>query len=93
MTKEDKQYLQDKIYLNIHPDWTDGVDEPEVTWSEEEDPFYDNIPYIRKDALLEWAKELKGQVCALHPNNRDATCARDGMLTIIDNIFDKLNSI
>lgn len=47
----------DTIYLNIHPDWTEGVDEPEVTWSEEEDPFYDNIPYIRKDALLEWAKD------------------------------------
>lgn len=49
--------------------------------------------YIRKDDLLDWAKELKGQVCSLHPNNRDATCARNGMLTIIDNIFDKLNSL
>lgn len=48
--------IPDKIYLNIHPDWTEGEDEPEVTWSEVEDPFYNNIPYIRKDALLEWAR-------------------------------------
>lgn len=47
----------DKIYLNIHPDWTDGEDEPEVTWSEVEDPFYNNVPYIRKDVLINWLKE------------------------------------
>lgn len=48
--------IPDKIYLNVHPDWTEGENEPEVTWSEVEDPFYNNIPYIRKDVLLEWAK-------------------------------------
>ena len=51
-----------------------------------------DVEYIHKDAMLKWAKELKEQVCSLHPKNRDATCARDGMLTIIDNIFDKLNN-
>lgn len=81
----------DKIYLHkIRDEEKSGYYRD---WFEERARCVPSVEYIRKDALLEWAKELKGQVCSLHPNNRDATCARDGMLTIIDNLFDKLNSI
>ena len=81
----------DKIYL--HPDF-EGSKTPSVFWSIEKRGSHPEecAEYIRKDALLEWAKELKGQVCSLHPNNRDASCVRVGMLTIIDKFFDKLNN-
>ena len=85
--------IPDKVYLFVYASPLLHRDVLESHWAEEQSPLVkENICYIRKDALLEWAKELKGQVCSLHPNNRDATCARDGMLTIIDNIFDKLNN-
>lgn len=70
----------DKIYLNIHPDWTEGEDEPEITWSEEEDSFYDNIPYIRKDALLEWLRERE---------SLSGVLKKDAYRSVID----KLNSL
>ena len=75
-----------KIYLNIHPDWTEGEDEPEVTWSEEEDPFYDNIPYISKDALLEWAK---GQL----PKTRTEYGFSAGYISAYEEVIKKLENL
>lgn len=47
----------DKIYLNIPKEDIDIFDI--ATWDTEEIDDCVNVPYIRKDALLDWAKKMQ----------------------------------
>lgn len=78
----------DKIYLQACGDCP-GFDScqsckfddlGEVTWSEEK-VWEKDIPYIRKDALLEWLDYLKGKVVG------------DEKRVLVLSIIDKLNSL
>ena len=53
--------IPDKIFLGIGPMSGDEPDKRYLyaEWYEEPKPLVKNIAYIRKDALLEWAKEVK----------------------------------
>lgn len=62
----------DKIYINVHPL---GVDYSIVPI-----PDFGGVEYIRKDALLEWAKEQK-------------TLMELGGHISIDDVIDKINSM
>lgn len=55
------------------------------------EPVKDGIEYIRKDALLEWAKEMKGQV-SIGLNAYDMG-EENGKAEILNALIDKLNSM
>lgn len=73
--------ISDKIYIqpNAHDRWFDG--------NKPNDNF---VEYIRKDALLEWAKEHK-RVIETHGDERDAYSR--GEYSALNSLIDKLNSI
>ena len=66
----------DKIYL--HPYATDGIYEVETR------PSSDTIKYIRKDTLLEWARERLDFACALKS---------EGQKTVCKEFIDKIESL
>lgn len=76
----------DKIYIHTK------TNPPEITWSEVEEKNATNEEYIRKDALLEWAKEELSHAIA----NIDAYPYEDafrGHREKIEELIDKLNSL
>ena len=62
----------DKIYVSIG-------------YEAQTKPFYHSIEYIRKDALLEWAKEQASTAEKLN--------GKGAMLKVWNTLIDKLNSI
>ena len=75
----------DKIYIPIRFKDTDRL---APTWWQEPIEGYTNIAYIRKDALLEWAKERLHHYAQY---NDDAVCW--GQRNAFQQVIDKLNSL
>lgn len=71
----------DKIYLNT-PKIQPELDN--TTWDTKTYADCENVEYIRKDALLEWAKERLDFACALKS---------EGQKTVCKEFIDKLNSM
>ena len=71
----------DKIY--IQPNAHDG-------WFENGGPSEIFVEYIRKDALLEWAKETKAELEAQNCIKDDI---RKGAVWELEEIIEKLNSM
>lgn len=70
----------DKIYINVTPF---GVDYSIVPI-----PDFGGVEYIRKDALLEWAKRLKER-WEEPPMSKDSP----GCVFMLGQVIDKLNSM
>lgn len=84
MDTPNKIYIADNVFPT-HVDW-DGspINTKRIESSD--------IEYLRKDALLEWAKEQKKeceQVIREHPEDESLWCERDKY----DELIDKLNSM
>lgn len=75
--------MPDKIYINKHL-LRRGM------MYKAQDPPAPEFEYIRKDALLEWAKEHK-RVIETHGDERDAYSR--GEYSALNSLIDKLNSI
>ena len=85
--------VPDKIYLGIGPM---SGDEPNkrylyAEWYEEQKPLVQNIAYIRKDALLEWAKEKQRRM-KIEAGGCYNTLAA-GKFIAYKEIFDKIESL
>lgn len=79
--------IPDKIYT-----FQDDGDRYWYKPEEWETPPLTRVEYIRKDALLEWAKEQKKdceRVIREHPEDESLWCERDKY----DELIDKLNSM
>ena len=78
----------DKIYIPIYPNYNLDGEHLGDEWMYEPHKGFNNAEYIRKDALLEWAKE--------HYTSLDIT-KRDmwdgGYNCAIKELIDKLNSL
>lgn len=80
--------VPDKIYIAETPNklieiWSDEPIEPK--------PYITEHEYIRKDALQEWAKEMKEQV-GLGLNAYDMG-EENGKADMLNALIDKLNSL
>ena len=79
----------DKIYLQ-HNTTTDLYDEFWPEWFESTHHPERDICYIRKDALLEWAKETKAEPEKQNVINDDI---RKGAIWELEEVIEKLNSM
>lgn len=75
----------DKIYVHVRTE-----PRPSITFSEVPEKNSTNEEYIRKDTLMEWAKEHK-RVIETHGDERDAYLR--GEYSALSSLIDKLNSI
>ena len=86
----------DKIYIRTYP--YDNSTCPE--WLEGEGinsgvisrgvVLYEDIPYIRKEALLEWAREYKK---AIEVNGDENDAYTRGEYSVINSLIDKIKSL
>ena len=79
----------DKIYL-----WHDECDDTEFISAWFEQSFDDNdVAYIRKDALLEWAERKKNDVKKFGQRYNEANYYNSGCHDTIQELIDKINSL
>lgn len=73
--------IPDKIYVqpNAHDRWSEG--------NMPNDNF---VEYIRKDALMEWASKMLGQVSDMGFDDGDV---EHGYTRALEDVIDKLNSM
>lgn len=79
--------IPDKIYIpqhNIEAGTIQELDELIVEGS---------VEYIRKDALLEWAKEKYNKAYKLHLKRGDNYAYGQGKMDAYQKLIDKLNSV
>jgi len=77
----------DKIYIQ-----TDMINNIPL----EQQEFDDDVVYIRKDAILEWARGYKVELLdSAKTMDTDSVgkCINAGALTMLDNVIDKINSL
>ena len=80
--------IPDKIFLGIGPMSGDEPDKRYLyaEWYEEPKPLVKNIAYLRKDALLEWAKEREAETRD-KAGTDDVACAyHDAIMDLIEKI-------
>ena len=82
----------DKIYLQ-HNTTTDLYDEFWPEWFEDTNHSDNDICYIRKDILLEWAKEKYNKAYKLHLKKGDNYAYGQGKMDAYGKLIDKLNSM
>lgn len=75
----------DKIYINVNPL---GVDYSIVPI-----PDFGGVEYIRKYALLKWAKEKKKQLFEQESENDEPSDVAAGINAGLDMLIGKLNSM
>ena len=85
MDASDKIYVHDKIYLFRNP-----IGVILGSWYLDSSEQFENIEYIRKDALIEWIKEHK-HVIETHGDERDAYLR--GEYSSLNSLINQLNSI
>ena len=70
----------DKIYVSIG-------------YEAQTKPFHHSIEYIRKDALLEWAKSKKARLKQGYKHDWKNDDMLHGGTLILDNLIDKIESL
>jgi hypothetical protein len=85
-----KNMIPDKIYLGVGPIAYDKPDTKVIyaEWVEEPYPGAQNIEYLRKDTLLEWANRLKER-WEEPPMSRHSP----GCVFMLEQLIKKLNSL
>lgn len=82
----------DKIYLQ-HNTTTDLYGEFWPEWFEDTHHPDSDICYIRKDALIEWAKEKYNKAYKLHLKKGDNYAYGQGKMDAYQKLIDNLNSM
>ena len=77
--------VQDKIYIQ-----TNAGEALSSKWTTISFRDFENAEYIRKDALLEWAKEYK---CAIETHGDERDAYSRGEYSVLNFLIDKLNSM
>lgn len=93
MTQERRNNMKapDKIYLQRVPSNQEVID----GWTVEpvKHTVLEDIEYIRKDALLEWAKEKKKQLLEQESENDEPSDVAAGINAGLDMLIGKLKSM